>query len=341
MQKFRRESHLCCLLANPAWLSACTVLGLLLLATCSAAWAQRECQRQEDCPANAPYCINNNPNRVWQHICSECASQADCSAKDQVCDLVNARCVTSIPQCNTSTACGAQCRACPMSDQGTDGPSRPYCTNGQVCARCQVDADCNLDMGSKIPHEPRDHYCHGGYCYKCTHDRHCGFGCSSCKDDKPYCYFEQSGISSAVCVRCFMDTHCGPDGKCDQLTHTCMNETCAGGCQSPLHCYAGQCVRYYARSQCRFGVPDYQTMTCHDGTCIDNGDCPGNEACRLGVCEPGSYKEGVSLAGGAKPITCQAHAGGPSMDSRNGLPLAALCMLAVLLWVRRQRVRLR
>jgi len=329
-------------------LAVCAALGLLILFVHSHAAAQRECRSEDDCPAHTPYCINNDPSRLWQRVCSECASHGDCGRKNQVCDILNARCVDSIPKCNSNERCGDECAACPTAAQSPDAPARPYCEHGKLCVSCRVNSDCNLVTGFPKPRELWDRFCYGGVCIPCIGDRYCGNGCGSCGGETPYCYspdmaatvtaITDLATSRASCVRCRGDFHCVGHMTCDLNTHKCVGELCPGGCPSPLHCYGKNCVQAYASSHCKFGSPRYDDYSCVDDHCQSNEDCPANESCHPFACKPGSYDW---FSGQPDPLAsgCQSAETTSSNISR-GLPIAALCMLSVLLWTRRRRARL-
>jgi len=302
------------------------------------------CVTPNQCCPETPRLISPDATRPTLRVCSQCATDADCEEGSK-CDLVNARCVDKIPDCNSDDKCGKDCVDCK-----TVSGNRPHCLNGQVCVQCRNDFEC--DSGK---------YCLSGDCVPCLTDRHCGPTCKSCGrslvlspdgktalaqvSDKPFCLHADNTVGNAVCVRCTQDSDCGEGGRCDPGTHDCVNK-CAEDCSKDGKlCDGSRCVDCYNSAQCPCGVCDLSTGTCSE-ICQNNSDCMGNQCCirTTGKCQPGRCAGtaggalcGCSVAAVAPPIADNntLSQDGVAVGSSRGVLVAALAMLAALAFRRR------
>ncbi|MFO0573012.1 MAG: outer membrane exchange protein TraA family protein [Polyangia bacterium] len=306
-----------------------------------------QCKNPCNCCPDAPHCVVTDPLKHPDvRNCSECRTDSDCG-EGRKCDLINARCVTALPDCREDNRCGAGCVNCPeVSKDEPNGP-RPYCLYGQVCAQCRFDYDCKAGT-----------YCRSGDCVPCTHDRHCGPSCKSCglgyeiatdgdsvvsvRTDRPYCLTPNGQVEAATCVRCLTDSQCGAGGKCNPSTHECENK-CQVTCPAGQLCDGSKCVECLTSSQCPCGQ-------CQDGactaTCADTSDCNSTQCCQKSTgqcvrekCGPGSAAGGAlccgvsSVAPGGEPVES-----GHGSRSRGPL-LALLGALGLLGALRLRRAR--
>jgi outer membrane exchange protein TraA len=257
------------------------------------------------CRPEAPHCFQTDPTgHPGVENCTECRNDADCGVGRR-CDLINARCVDSLPACNEDSRCGPSCVNCPELTKDEPNGPRPFCFYGQVCAQCRFDYDCKA--GS---------YCNNGSCLPCTHDRHCGPRCNSCginyelvpgqprpqpvATQRPFCLSPGGRVEGATCVRCLVDEQCGTGGKCNPATHECEN-TCQVACEPGLLCDGSRCVQCLTSSQCGCGQ-------CVDGRCTtqcaDTTDCSSMQCCQQSTgqcvrekCGPGSAAGGALCCG--------------------------------------------
>jgi hypothetical protein len=198
--------------------------------------------------------------------CEPCASDLDCNAQGQICDVDTGSCTIGgfIPcskGCFESTSefgCFCQCQLdidCPYG----------ICLEGGVCGGCENDNECN--PGS---------FCSGGVCQSCDQD---GDG-----DEFPY---------SAVCVGPF---DCN-DLEANENVTTSLLEgtqplTCDDGydndCVPPKDCAIIACAGVGICSSC-ITTESGTEITCNDG---EDNDCDGFADCQDADCHlktgPGS-----------------------------------------------------
>jgi outer membrane exchange protein TraA len=244
------------------------------------------CSTNDSCAGNSCNCCPSGTQCAAQTpgaspSCVECTTDSQC-ADGKKCDSLNGRCVDSIPECNTSERCGAQCSKCP-----TD---RPYCLDGQVCVACRTDLEC--DSGQ---------FCVSGECSSCTTDRHCGPRCGACEKATPFCVTDGTTAGS-TCVACRNDSDC-PGGQCDPKTFACVNTTtCEQNCaELGKVCNGSSCVECFADAHCPCGGScDVSNGICTT-QCDDSGDCLGVEYCSTTTqeCERGRRKPGTTPQGGS------------------------------------------
>lgn len=258
--------------------------------------SDQRCTRDNRCVA-PPCCpgffeVRPDANKPSFRLCSPCLTAEHCISKGlgDFCDVRNARCVKGAPTCSSDDEhCGATCNVnCKALNDG-----RPYCLNGQSCAECRRDTDCQ----EKTPGT----FCLSGRCSPCTNDRHCGLNCRSCGTDlvleegssepkaiptsTPYCAAPDNAASSASCVQCRDERDCG-EGRLCKAGKCTPDVTCDKTCINGEVCFGGNCVQCVTNSQCPCG-------TCIDGRCTDqcqnNMDCQGNQCCQktTGLCVTG------------------------------------------------------
>jgi outer membrane exchange protein TraA len=264
--------------------------------------------------------------------CVECVKNSDCGGAKPVCDINVGKCVAEIAQNESPDCCGPGCEKCcdPMKPDECVHLCLPG-PFGTACEECRQDLDCEAG-----------HFCKGGLCTECTHDRRCGDRCKSCGGDKPFCLDVQRA-SDAACVRCNTDDEC-VGGKCDKNTNKCTHG-CAMSCAPDTpHCDGTACVECYADTQCPCGgTCDLSSHTCST-SCKNNGDCLGDEHCKYNddgkskSCEMGPLPDNVSCGSTLADIC----SGGNSIGSRTDedlTPLGGLCALSVMSLLARRRAR--
>ncbi|MDY7232341.1 outer membrane exchange protein TraA family protein [Hyalangium sp. s54d21] len=245
------------------------------------------CSTNDSCAGNSCNCCPGNtqcasPTPGASPSCVECTTDSQCLG-GQKCDTINGRCVDTVPECNTSDRCGAECVKCPTE--------RPFCLDGQVCVTCRNDLECGSGQ-----------FCLSGECASCTTDRHCGSRCEACEPATPFCLTDGTTAGSA-CVACRNNSDCGTGGQCNPATFTCTNPTgCEQNCaEQGLVCNGSACVQCFADAHCPCGGScDLSTNTCTE-QCEDSGDCLGVEYCSplTQECERGRRKPGTSPQGGS------------------------------------------
>lgn len=322
-----------------------------------------QCVTAADCPGGVP-CVNNVCQPFCcgtkQYIvavdghpelkyCSACLNDTTCPA-GQKCDLLNGRCVDTLPACESDTKCGpgsesTKCAAVDCTIASTDDPQaiRRHCSNGHLCVECRYDFECAAGK-----------YCRGGDCASCTEDRHCGPGCGSCgvsystdpttaktvttPTDTPFCSSPGGDASGAACVSCLTDAHCGVGGTCTK--GVCSPQTCAPACTGGQVCNGTSCVDCITSSQCPCG--QCVAGSCSP-TCGDSSDCPSNQCCaqEMGKCMDGRCAANLTANPGA--LCCNASTsfvGGASdkgVPGRSSRPLWALLAALGLLTALRLR----
>jgi hypothetical protein len=253
-------------------------------------------------------------------MCIECTRDADCGGDAPKCDVLAGHCVAEVSKNNTPDHCGEDGVKCPADF--------PFCIPGPVgtaCAQCRADIDCGDNK-----------FCKSGECVSCTDDRHCGPRCDTCGGERPFC-LDSPVVENAVCVRCTADSQCN-GGKCNLEKYECESSCMATCAPDTPHCDGTNCVECYADTQCPCGnTCDLSTHTC-DTSCLDNGDCLGNEHCRWEedatkkICALGPMPDDVAC-GGTLASACSGTIGDRDVDPP---PVGLLALAMIGLVVRRR-----
>ncbi|MCA9547871.1 MAG: hypothetical protein KC613_25880, partial [Myxococcales bacterium] len=154
---------------------------------------------------------------------------------------------------------------------------------------CGADGDCPTpwicESGRCEP--PRGGRCRpeAGVCaagFSCVDQRCVADGV--CRDDSDCAVGSVCGPAQ-VCVGCVVDDHCPPGQRC-------IAEACGDGCRGDRDCRAEQiCEANRCQDGCRMDSDCAQGRICEGGACQDGcqgaDDCAPGERCELGRCKPG------------------------------------------------------